>query len=332
MKSKFGLAILVVLGVGGCSPNPELVFIDRSRFIPVNLDPATQGPLVDRETVKGDSFTIPSLAQRTLYVDEVRERFDRAMAEVEVNQQELMRQMFEALRKVYLADLATMEGDDRRKAEAEYEANVGAVYGQVRAIFLKYADTVGMKWYRLAFLVGFPDPDPRSRRVARSDDKEQQAVYEEAKKLRAEISDLGATFHNEVESLLLGASQELSINLKELRDQYDIQRLAREAEAEAEAREIALRAVSRLQDFVLDPTQSLPSQPGANITIPTVQNPIRRLSSAPVETAFGYRERLDEQIKIFLDTKRYRPATSNKGVRDVTEEFAAWRKKYEPGQ
>ncbi len=331
MKSKIGITILVLYGVGGCSPDPELVYIDRSRFAVVDMSQTRpQGTLI-AERVPGGIFAVPSLTGKTLYVESVQARFEEAMKQVETDQQALMTQMFDALRKLYLGELETLEGRDREKIEERADAELDQAYADVRSIFLKYADPIGKKWVRIAWLVGFPDPDPKSRRGPRTDDKEKVATFDEAKKLREEIKQLGDEYRKEVAAKILVISASHEAELTQLASEYEIRRGERIAEAQAEAKEIALRAIAQLQGFVLDPTQVLPPQPGASVQVPAAAAVFKRLSPVPAEAAFGHQKRLDDQIQIFLDTKRYTLSRTTANARNVTEEFAKWRSQYEPG-
>jgi len=332
MRSKFGISILVLIGVGGCSPDPELVFIDRSRFAVVDLGAALRSDTLSAAPIPGGTYTVPPLAGKTLYIASVRERFDDAMQEVQRDQEALMAQMFEALRKLYLAELDTLETRERDAILARAGAELDEAYAALRAIFERYADPIGKKWVRLAFLVGFPDPDPNSRRGPRTDDKEKVAVFEEAKRLRGEIKQLGEDYRKEVSAKILTISSSHERELAALAAQYELRRVERTAEAQAEAKEIALRAISQLQGFVLDPSQVLPAEPGSAIQVPAATVRLNRLNPSPAETAFGHKERLDDQIKIFLDTKRYTLSATPAKARNVTEEFAQWRKQYAVGR
>lgn len=329
MKSKVAFLGLVIVGVGGCSPDPELVFIDRSRFAEVDLRPAATGMSIPTRSIAGATFSLPSLNTRTLYVASVRERFESAMLQVQSDQEALVRQMFEALRKLYMGELATLEARERERIEEEGEVALDEAYAQVRAIFEKYAKPIGQKWIRLSWLVGFPDPDPRSRRAPRTDNKEQIARFEEAVRLRKEIRELGELYRDEVGAQLQVVNNEQRALLAQLAQEFNIRRIEREAEAEAEAKEIGLRAISQLQGFVLDPTQVLPPLPGDQVVVPPAGTTIPRLDPAPGETAFAPTERLADQIKIFTGIHHYELSSTPRGARNVTEEFARWRSRYD---
>ncbi len=319
---KTSLAALAVgfLGITGCARDPELVWVDISA-------PASQGVSSVRAAAhpglqpKGGS--LEAMPERSLAVGDSEETIRLAIAQIKEDQQALFQDLRERLFEQLRAEARSLNNETRDKVIAEYQAEFAAALDKISAMFAEHATVVGQKWHRLSWLSGFPDPDPRSRRIAREGDHIGEMRIDESKRLREEIALLEAQFRAETDEILNSLRDGLRADVAAIADDLEAEIEKARQQADSQAREAALKAIQDVDASALTLEDNLPALPGTS-TQP------RPVSGAPAEawstreTDLSRREQLRSLARLYAASIGAKLAESPRGAANHTQEFWNW--------
>lgn len=317
-----------MFGITGCARGPELVWIDTAAAAPA----ASGSSVVPAQTGLAPlSGSLEPIQERQIVTEDAAQQIRLAIAQIIQDQQAL----FEDLRKRLFDQLAAeirVEGNAKRDAIiAAYQEQVAAGLERLSQMLAEHAEVVGPKWHRLAWLVGFPDPDPNSRRRAREGDFIAEQRLEEAKKLREEIKLAQADFDARSESILKDLRDGLRIDEAVLADDVAAQIEAARVEADRQAQEAAVAAVKDVEASALNLDERVEAVPGKTSTTPGIAGAPAQKWTNPA-ASLADRERLQALARIYAASNGWKLADKPAGATNKTKEFNDWLKKRErPG-
>lgn len=322
---------LGLAGVAGCNflaePSVTSVSIDVDRVMAAEPRwrpnvPAMPSP---PPAIAGRTITTPGLPQReitpqTKAVEAVREEIRR--------QQEATRRRLERqIRALYETEIRAKEAELRRALAATEATQQETLSRAIRTLFEAYANERAPLLARLSVLAGFPDPNPNSEPPPPTTGAVTRQKFEEAERIRRQMSLLQAKFLADVQELVNETDLSLSdARLRLLRDLEEF-RTELDLRAEREARRLVTDAAREMQ---LELTRlgrlTVPGTPSESLTIPPspALTPIPQVTYDP--KLFGEaarREPVMAELHIWLGLQRYR--LDSKGP-DRTDEFIAWRR------
>ncbi|HMS56505.1 MAG TPA: hypothetical protein PKA27_13995 [Fimbriimonadaceae bacterium] len=318
-RSKPYVALLVAASLSGCkSATPELVWIDPSETTSLTASTRFEAPSIG---IREQSFTVPSLPERTITLGDSSARLRRVQDLVDRNRQLAFAQIEARLLDAYLRDIDILAREKRRQLEAERRDGLGSAFEKFITLFESYARKRGPLLAELSMLADFPDSDPRSLRAVPEEFRIEQRRLDRAKTLRSEIAALDAAYRNETGSIILSAEKEHAANLREFRESIELMRLEADERATAEARrQLQGRYVLK---SVLESTRNvtMPAQPGGEVrvkgdaTVPVTVD----LDTSAID------ESRRHDILVFVKVHGYQMSDSAKEGRDATKEFEEWR-------
>ncbi|MCU0315047.1 MAG: hypothetical protein MUC92_00480 [Fimbriimonadaceae bacterium] len=300
-----------------------------------DLAPLLPGPSAARKTagLRSKTATLPSLPSEVI----TPRGFQAEAAAAAALRRRIRDQAFERVR-FDLVQRANREvsAEAREKLQAlteRFESQTKEILEELRLIFESHARQVGPKRVTLAFLVGFPDPDPGSERQARGKEPEEIRRLREAQQVRSEIAQLEAEYRRSTDDALARLYREFREGIAKL-DQENREELGRRtAESEQQAREIVRDSVPKVQETMLDAPKQLP--PVSNREVGISSAPSARRQATPIQPASPARytdeRRWEDQKETFLQSRNYRLAQPGEKGKDVTEEFLKWRRQFANG-
>lgn len=325
-------SVLVALIVGllasaGCKPpQTPIVWVDLDQ-VPIAVAPpppptvglAPTAPIMSEDTVE-------ALPAASLYMGAERTKLEQVTEIREGNERKAFDDIYRRLREVSFAE-AKRDADAAVAAlRPGYEERLDRVYDEARSIFLTYAEPAGAFRLQLTQIVGFPDPDPLSRKLPDSMDETAMRRFNSAKDLRETLATLSDMFWSE-----FGESVD-AVESEYLRERAAIQRgmVERQEELDAAARARAKEIVEGAKNgglaTPLDLQAALPGEAGSgarvegSVVVPNL--PAER----PLDWQEAQRAELEAELRIWIATNRYRLAERPGGARDATQEFIVWRK------
>lgn len=325
-----GLTPLFSLILGGCSHSTPALYVDVAA-VPLDVQPAPpeltipvapQPPplpltfaLAGEPPATGGRITNANIARVRAAIVRDRDKSFRAIVRrlhaSYVREAEQVRAQkldaFDPVRRRILSDALTM----------------------ISKQYIGYANQVGPKVAKLAVLVGFPDPDPMSRRKVSTTDGVAIQVAATAKQLRAQITKLSADFKDFSARTLRDASAETDSKLTDLMDE-----VARQlADADAKANEAAQKQLAQTQSeigpLLADkPPLTLPEVPQTTIMVrpPALgSDKVRMPESASRALLVADSEaQVKSDLQVWLAVNRFQLGRKGRD-RDATKEFIAWR-------
>lgn len=226
--------------------------------------------------------------------------------------------------------------DERKRLGDTYRSAYESVNPQIRQRFEIYAEARCPVMIRLAFLVGWPDPDPDS--LLKPDESTRPVAVQrlnEAKQLRDKLRNFDLDYKKDVQSLLDKAESEANqeqtealLRIAKMADELRAQAI-KEAESQVKLKpaELGLRMTSNEpisfpaipeKKIVLPESEKLPAPP-------KVQSRMWSLSPE------GRLELLNKQLLIWSKVNGYELAKRRSDGRDATKEFIRWRKNLKLG-
>lgn len=322
----FLLSVLAI-GASGCSRSPELVYVDLSQVPPPRGMPAPlPPPKPTASKIDASKFSIPSQPKSQLYFAGNEERLREAEAAIRKNREEAFHEIAKRLQDAAYHDVERIFTEAAKDLEPKAAERIDAVYDQLRDIFLRYAFQVGTATFGLANIVGFPDPDPNSKRVPDPSDTTAYRRFTKAKELRKTMNELSASFRREFEGKLSVASSENAAELTALK--IEMAKLLEEYLAQAQSEAERLTESSMADIHVSSALKNVPlaALPSYHVDVPASPNPER----APIVKSAQISEPVENELAIFLKVRNYQQARDPQ-ARNVTEEFIAWRKRFRDG-
>jgi hypothetical protein len=325
--------IAVVAGLmSGCThPKKDLVSVDLSRVPTIAWESGTPSAPVVKVSSPPSAVLIPGRPAVEL-VTQVKDV--RAVEKLLADQQEETRRKLEKglaqlyarlARRFELKELAALS-DRERKRYDDVNANI-------RLVFEQYAADRLPRVARLAFLAGFPDPNPTSLPPEAPLGKVSQNKFDEAKALRGEISLLDENFEATVKALLDEIDNQNSMDRTDSRLKIELNADDLRRRAETEASEQVNRARQSLHlDLAGGQTIRMPAIPARTITPPRMPapEPAPKVDSALDANAAAWQKKmLEGQLRIWAAVNRYQ---IQPGGRDATDEFIKWNAENQAGR
>ena len=323
--------MLSLLALAGCTTaTKEAVYINWDA-VAVALRPVEFArPTLDLQSSpsKTESLEVPSLPGGVASTSTSKERLAQARATIAANFKAALKQLTDGLLEAYLHDIDRFEKEKLATLEPDRDQALGKLFKSLSESFRAYARKRGPLVAELAFLVGFPDPDPGSTRQSESErriDKERDA---RSKTLRSQIADLDKAYIGLSQKMVDDADAQYESEIEAVQQLIETMRDAADLRAQQEARNL-LKSDLSLQS-VLEDTSALTLKPvpGKKVTI----QPVEPLA-APKRVPFATREDIREQLlrdaridaQIWADTRYYILDRGRRG-RDATAEFLEWRR------
>lgn len=320
---------LILLGIAGCSRSPELVWINiedpkKAASTGSAMVPAQPG-------LPALSGSLEGIEERQIVTEDAAKQVKLAIAQIIEDQ----RVLFDDLRDRLFEQLASeirADGDAKREAMiAVYQEQVAAGLERLSQMLQEHARIIGPRWYRLSTLVGFPDPDPNSRRRAREGDFLAEQRLDEAKRLREEIKLLQADFDARTKSILDDLRDGLRVDEAVLADDIAAQIEAAKVEAARQAEEASIKAVKDIEGSALDLDDRVEAVPSKKTQTPSISGAPPQKWTNPA-ASLADRERLETLARIFAASHGWKLAAKPAGAADKTKEFNDWLKNREkPG-
>ncbi len=325
------LAVTAGIFIGCSHSSKESVSVDFSRVPKAAWETGTpSAPGVTVTAVPG-AVLIPGrpAVELITQVKDVR-AVEKLLAE---QQEETRRKLEKGLAQLYarlarrfeLKELAALS-DRERKRYDDLNANI-------RLVFEQYAADRLPRVTRLAFLAGFPDPNPTSVPPEAPLGKVSQEKFDEAKALRGEITQLDESFEATVKALLDEIDNQNAMDRTDSRLKIELNADDLRRRAETEASEQVNRARQSLHlDLAGGQTIRMPAIPARTITPPRMPapEPAPKVDSAlDANAALWQKKMLEGQVRIWAAVNRYQVQP---GGRDATDEFIKWNAENQAGR
>lgn len=318
----FGI-LLIGLGAASCAPEPDLVYIDLSKVPPYPAEQALMPGSASADTISAVGGQLEEMPAVEITSGDLAARARLAQEEIRQNSEQLFEELRARLIKGYDAELAVTQAEESQKLADAYQEEVTRIIGEIEEAFRAQAEIIGDYTYDLARIMGFPDPDPKSRRRGTlSSDPEE---FEQAKWLRWEIARLRSECRLMAQRMMADARSDLRAAQAELEMDLAFERQDLVAQAEAQARESALQDVNQAISTVFNPDQMLEPLEGISTTIAgeTLAPPIWPWIAPKRETLWA--NRLRDQAKIYAESRGWQLVQKPDGAQNKTQEFIEWR-------
>lgn len=327
-KRTSSFLLLAVVGVWGCSPDPDLVYVNLDA-VELRASPAASaGPRFTAEPYAVEK-AVPGLEETEVYFGSAEERAVEAMKVYADAQERAAQAVLERLRQAYTVEAEATVTAETREAEEEYMDWLDAAVEELYTEFLLHAEKVEPLRFQLTQIVGFPDPDPRSLKVPHESDKEAYKNFLRARALREQIIALQAEYRRKVDEKFDSLLAAHRARLAAIASTGESLRSDAIARARADADKVTRDAQAALERTALDTEARLPAVPGSSSSVNS--GPVSVASVPGAEGLSETREDLEAQLDVFLKTYRYR-RTRDAGLgRNATQEFVEWRRKYMAG-
>jgi len=335
MRPRYVSALLAGLvgfcAVGCSSPAKEAVSVDLAKVPTPAWEVGTRAAPPVTTTPRPTPILIPGRPA----VELVTQAKDvRAVEQLLADQQEETRRKLEKgltqlyarlARRFELKELAALS-DRERKRYNDVNANI-------RLVFEQYAADRLPRVTRLAFLAGFPDPNPKSVPPEAPLGNLSQKKFDEAKALRSEISLLDENFELTVKALLDEIDNQNAMDRTDSRLKIELNADDLRRRAETEAADQVNRARQSLHlELAGGQTIRMPPLAARTITPPVLPapDPAPKVDSALDANAGRYQqELLAGQVRIWAALNRYEIRS---GARDATAEFIKWNAENQAGR
>ena len=319
---------IIFVGVLGCSPNPELVYIDLAAVADAELE-SIQFVRLGGEDMPGAELSIVDLDGSRLFIGSAEDRAAIAMKAYVDNQERAYSQALARLEGTYLREVESFDAEQRKSIQEEHDKRVDATFLAIREEFEVHANHVGKMWQELAWLARFPDPDPDSRRVPPAGDEIATRRFERAKELREQLALANSKHRDSVGATLAALDAALSEDMDHLKLELDEKRRAAIDRAEAAARSAAQAELEDVQRSALDPEAVLVAVDGVVATVDGVSGSLEPWNASP------NRRQTEQEVERHADTfarLRGYVLSDDPGEKDVTEDFVSWRKQFALGR
>ncbi|MBX7135643.1 MAG: hypothetical protein K1X67_23495 [Fimbriimonadaceae bacterium] len=326
LEISFALILIATLGLAGCASKPQPVYVDLAAVQMESVSAPSTGQSLNSGPGLSSIEVLPALPASSLYMGAAQESLDQAREIREKNRERALREIENRLFEAAKAD-AKREADLAKAALLPgYNESLDSVYDGARGIFETYAEPAGVFRLRLAETVGFPDPDPESRRQPDALDRTAVRRFERAKMLRETLDNLSSMFWNDFNATLDSANSDYRQKLA----QVDVEFVQKQDRLIAEAKEKAKEVLDSDGEgpglTALGVTGHLPAQPSATATVKAPPIPIGTPKPKFPDWKSVQTKQLQDELKIWLSINGYRLATKAEGARNATQEFIVWRK------
>lgn len=321
-----------ILGLAGCAGKPQpVVYVDTARIVsPIQPPVESRTEILDQPA--GGGLTLPRLPEATLSMGSVGPSLERARRIREENKQRAFDEVYRRLRAVAFETARKESESELAALEPGYREAMDGVYLDARPLFERFAQPAFGYRVRLSNLVGFPDPDPKSRRQPDNADDRAKERFEKSKELRGALDELSALFWLEFDRSRVAVESDLSAKKAQIRVKMVERQERLDAEAKAQAREVVNgHGNGHYQVTTLDLRAELPEQPAAGVNLPGLGSRSVSTSISSSSWRDAQEKSLQSELQIWAAVHGYRLASSPTLGRDATSEFVVWRKSYRVG-
>ncbi len=329
-SSALAAKLAPVCGSVGCASDPSRVYVDLNAVQMMAVEP--QRTSWAERTSEGfeSSQSIPGLEARSLFIGSAEDRAAEALAVYVETQRAAIAAVLERLRASYLAEVDREEQRGLDQISADYEVWLDDAVESLHDLFLDHVDDTAELRYRLAWMVGLPDPDPESRHAPLTADKAAQKAFDEESEIRSRLKEMDAEYKRAVSERFEGLAAQRERITAEFAASLDGRRQEARAAAQREAEAVTQEALAAMERTALDPEARLPGVPGAASAVNS--DPV---SVAPWRAGDRRAESEDDiraQLDVFLKVHGYRLTDSPARGRQKTQEFIVWRRNYLAGR
>ena len=318
-----------MLGVCGCAPEPDVVFVDLSA-VELRASPRTDSS----GTFDADPYSVvkavPDLDGVNVFFGSAEERATETLDLYRETQRQAAEAVLERLKTAYIEEARNRAEADRAVAHREHEERLSSEIDALYGLFVAHAAEIEPLRFELAGIVGFPDPDPRSLKVPAESNQKAYKRFLAARTIRERVIALDKEYKAEVERRMEG----IQLRRNALLDSIDSKETAGREEARnrarSEADKVTRDTLDALESSALETEARLPPVTGASSSVNSDPVSVGQAGTAPAKSES--RDDLEAQLAVFLKTSGYRLTDSPKGGRDVTQEFLAWRRNYLAGR
>lgn len=316
------------LGAFGCSRSPELVYVDLSS-VPQEAPPPLKPPAETgvAKVLSPSPSSLPALSEGELYFAANESALERARDTIRKNRERALKEISARLMDVAIADVKRITDARIEALLPKEKVALDGVYGEARSIFLKYALRAGSATFDLAGLVGFPDPDPKSRRIPDASDKEATSRYEKAKALRTKVDSLGRQFYAEFDSKLGAAVAMNRVALYDLKIEMNLLLEQLLADAQLEAERLTEQSTDDVASQSALREVKLKAEPKVSVSFSPIATSVHPVNVSNVTI----RRSLENELQIFAKVRGYELTSNRSFGKNVTAEFLTWRKQFNLG-
>lgn len=323
--------------LAGCAKHHDSVFVDLDAV----LAQEQQRPAPFENSIPKPPLARPALTATVLGLRAV------AIEDPANAPKQSIQEAFKAGQASALADLLTRLRELNKEAVQEFrfqqetsitddEAKAyDAVSTKIRPLFDAWATERAPVFARLALLVGFPDPDPKSNQADPSGTPVRQAQITEANRLRSQLKSIDDRFRASTAGLLSAVTQFTRARQAELKQEIDHLTVDLDKRSVNEANAQIRKAESKLSFRLADTAPiRLPQSPSRHVTIPAEKalEPAPQVPSGGILDGKADRKRLlEHELRIWLALNRYALSKTRAGHRDATQEFQTWRQLHGAG-
>ncbi|MCH8979110.1 MAG: hypothetical protein IH945_07695 [Armatimonadetes bacterium] len=314
----------------GCASDPSLVYVDLNAVPRMAVEPQGTGWAARTSEGFESSQSIPGLEARSLFIGSAEDRAAEALAVYAETQRAAIEGVLVRLRASYLAEVDREEQRGLDQIGAEYEVWLDEAVEDLHDLFLDHVGETAELRYRLAWMVGLPDPDPESRNRPLTADKAARRAFDERRAMRDRLKEMDAEYKKAVRERFDGLATERARRTAELAASLEGRRQEARAAAQREAEAVTQEALAAMERTALDPEAQLPGVLGAASAVNS--DPV---SVAPWRAGDRRAESVDDlraQLDVFLKVNGYRLTDSPTRGRQKTQEFIAWRRNYLAGR
>lgn len=308
--------------VVGCTPAPEPVRLTTNPAAVAPSAPAASVSFQGRQ-IAGAESALPKLDERSVASHLDAGRVADALEKLSIEQKEELEGLATRLYEKKLEVLHTKRAEELTAATASYSRDKEKAWDAISAAFHAQADAMGRDRVLLASLVGFPDPDPLSRRKARRADLAGQVDLEKAARTRKSILAREEEFWSKVEAISMPVRSAFVDKLRQIASKYTEADARAMTDARAEAAEILSGATSDIETPSVDFGVFVPATPAQEVKLAPMG-----VDKAPVAARPSAAGSTDPAVDVFLKLKNYRLAKPGETARDVSKEFETWSRQF----
>lgn len=309
----------MILGIGGCSPDPEAVYVDSALITQTSQTFEIRIPgVVVESNSSSASLEIEQGSARQTRINRVR-LLELQEAFVQ-GRQEAFDQVLEDLLAQAIRRVKAENEVYRIQIQGEIEAKWKVTAAELREIFVQAANVEGPLLQELAGRWGWPPKEPS--RIRSEDKPFTEFNRKRAEELRESLAENRAEFSRKAEEVLA----EFESERQEIWNDYRVDAEFAEANALAEARaqsELIVESNESELENVLPEGElgwDLRSKSGkANFQVGSER-------SGDIKETKTRQEDIELMMKIFAESKGYRLVSDSRAGRNATQEFLEWRR------
>lgn len=337
-RNHFGLFLaLTLISSGGCSNQEKAVYVNLDQIsIAAATLPGSAGAAKPPVAIGGSpsvKYIIPGASSAAASKSEVEVNTTaRVQALIAKSKRQLFESIFARLKNLYQREADALRAKRMEELNPKLAILQQQTLANISDAYQAYATKRGPVLAALAWRVGFPDPDPNSKRQP---DPGTFAYWtkKDAPELRRTLQQMDTDFARQRENIFADLAAASADATKKLEQSITQEIGDIEARAFQEASSQALTTTASLKNLLADqPPLALPATPDRSTQIPAQPS-----SPAPGAINFsqdlpspqGQRKRLEADLQLWLHLNRYR-LESREIAPDFTRSFFQWQTQNDP--